>query len=136
MPQALHDRIAPLYDERLGQVVMAAMANWPNGANPTPVALNPQVGAAPQFGALMSDVRVIVLHATEGWPRRARASEDYLPKYTVPGTADPGQGPQLHIAGDGTVFRMIDLPRVTWHSRYVNAWSLGIETGNLIHKAD
>jgi N-acetylmuramoyl-L-alanine amidase len=93
---------------------MAGQANWPGNG----------------FGQPMAEVRSMVAHLTEGWPRRETVST-FINRYTVPGTAKRGIGPQFQVTGDGTVFRLIDMPRITKHASFVNGWSIGVETNNL-----
>jgi N-acetylmuramoyl-L-alanine amidase len=102
---------------------------WPfaTAANPTNSALG--------WGDVIADVRTITVHATAGWPRRERVNE-FVKQYLVDGVPKRGIGPQFHIAGDGTVFRIIDLPRTTWHAEWTNGWSVGSETGNPLDSDD
>lgn len=114
MTQALIDRLAPYLHEEPATRVMAGSAHWLAGS----------------FGNVMNDVRSLVVHMTAGWPSRNRA-EGFVDRYIVPGTDKRGLGTQYYLAGDGTMIRLIDLPRRTGHASYVNTWALGIEIGNL-----
>lgn len=93
---------------------MAGQANWSGG----------------NFGRPLAEVRSIVAHLTAGWPRR-QVVNTFVDRYIVPGTPRRGIGPQFHVSGDGSVFRLIDMPRRTGHGEFVNGWALGVETGNL-----
>jgi hypothetical protein len=96
---------------------------WPGApvANPT--------NSASGWGVVIGDVRTITVHVTAGWPRRERVNE-FINQYLVEGVGNRGIGPQCHISGDGTVFKIVDLPRLTWHAEWTNGWSVGVETGN------
>jgi hypothetical protein len=113
----LLQRLIPQYDESFAARVMspAGQANWPAGGS---------------FGRPIAHVQTICAHFTAGWPRRDVAA-NFVARYIVPGTAARGEGPQHYISGDGTVARLIDLPRRTGHAEWINSWSLGVETGNL-----
>ena len=118
MPSDLLDRLTHQYDETPAARVMSAtgQAGWPAGS----------------FGRQMDEVRSILVHLTAGWPRRDSANT-FVNRYTNP-DSDPnfrGIGTQFYISGDGTVARLIDIPRRTSHAGFVNNWSLGVETGNL-----
>ena len=91
----------------------AGQANWPG---------NP-------WGTVIADVRTITVHVTAGWPRRERV-EEFVRQYITNVPNNRGIGPQCHISGDGTVFRIVELPRLTWHAEWTNGWSVGVETGN------
>ncbi|MGN6106370.1 MAG: N-acetylmuramoyl-L-alanine amidase [Kofleriaceae bacterium] len=121
MTQVLLDRLAVFYDESWASRIMAGSANWPQQHQPV---------RAYDFGVAISDLKTIVPHMTAGWPSRNKASS-WLQLYTTQGIARWGEGPSFFVSGDGTVARLIDMPRVTWHASFVNQWSLGIETGNL-----
>lgn len=121
MTQALLDRLGVFYDESWAATIMAGVANWPPQHNPV---------RANDFGAVIADVKSIVPHVTAGWPSRNKAAS-WVHLYTTQNVARWGFGPSFFISGDGTVARLIDVPRVTWHATFVNAWSLGIENGNL-----
>lgn len=114
MPTDLLFQLDPVYEQTTVAVpVMNGRANWPGN----------------NFGRSV-DVSAIVVHFTEGWPRRDVVT-DYIGRYTNSSHGKYGIGPQFHIAGDGTVFRTIDLPLQTGHARGVNGRTLGVETGNL-----
>jgi hypothetical protein len=110
--------LTPWYDETPAAEVMDPV-NQPNWV-------------AGNFGANIAHVRSVVTHITGGWPRRERA-RDFVRRY-IDRTYNPpghrGLGPQFLISGDGTCFRLINLPRRTGHATFVNEWALGVETGN------
>lgn len=118
MTRALRDRLAVVYDVSPAATVMAGTANW----------------HARSFGDPIADVRTIVPHITAGWPSRNKVRE-FVTQYTTRNIARWGEGPQFYVAGDGTAFRVIDVPRVTYHATFVNSWSMGIESGNLFATA-
>src|SRR5687767_14926751 len=113
---ALLQRLRPQYDEAPAIRVMspAGQANWPGGS----------------FGQAIAHVQTICAHLTAGWPRRDTAA-NFVARYIVAGTAKRGLGTQFYISADGTVARLIELPRRTGHAEWINGWSLGVETGNL-----
>lgn len=89
--------------------------------------------AGSSFGAAVSPVNSIMAHFTAGWPRRD-AANNFVSRFTT--NAEPtfhGIGPQLYISGDGTIARLIqiDPPLHTGHAEWLNAKSVGVETGNL-----
>ena len=123
MPSVLASNLAAVLSENPATRVQNESANWPG---------NP-------FGTAMNEVRSIMVHVTAGWPPREKA-EDFVRLYIGPppnASARPnaGMGPQYFISGDGTAFKLIDMPSVTWHGNHMNAWSIGVETGNLSHVA-
>src|SRR4051794_15395096 len=79
------------------------------------------------IGAQINDVRALVVHETSGWPARAKQDHFDISYINAGGT---GEFTQLMIAGDGTVFLGVELPRKTWHGNFVNHWSLGCETAH------
>jgi hypothetical protein len=125
MPDKLLARLTPWYDESYAATVMAAQPV--PGVPPAPGA---PTWVGPPFGSVLAQVRSIVAHMTAGWPRRDSANV-FVNRYTVPGTPKRGIGTQFYISGDGTVARLIDLPRRTGHASFTNSWSLGVETGKL-----
>ena len=121
MPSELLDRLNPIYDETLAADVMAHQSDWKSG-----------------WGNEIDPVLRIVVHETAGWPRRSRAA-NLKERYEWSGgpnstntcpTSKCGIGTQLFISNDGTVARLIDLPRETWHAPHVNGSALGVETTN------
>ena len=108
-------RLQPWYDESPANDVLA------KGNHPT-------TGG---FGATLTDIRAIVTHVTEGWPRRERV-KDFVKQYTGGnGVAKAGIGPQLFVTGDGTAMRVFELNRKTFHASYLNRRAIGVETANL-----
>jgi hypothetical protein len=112
MPTTLLNRLTPLQDETPATAVMTGHANWMAG-----------------WGGEMAEVRSLTVHVTAGWPRRD-TSQMFVLRYIVPGTDDRGIGTQYYVSSDGTVLRLIDLPRSTWHAEFQSGYSLGVETGN------
>jgi N-acetylmuramoyl-L-alanine amidase len=126
MSTALLTRLAVVYDDTPAQQVMAGSADWRNGANPA-------AGTA-SFGAVINAVRSVVVHQTAGWPSRNKAQSfvrRFITRNAMDGTKDVwGIGPQYYLSSDGSVFRLIDMPRVALHGTFTNGWSIGVETGN------
>ncbi|MEZ4301380.1 MAG: N-acetylmuramoyl-L-alanine amidase [Polyangiaceae bacterium] len=121
--RALRTRLDRFLDDSIAQKVRNRDNDWPSGKNPA-------VGSS-SFGAEMTDVRTIMVHATAGWPSRTKA-ETFFNRF-VDKTADRyGHPAQFYIPHDGTVYWLIDLPRLTWHGNHTNEWSIGVETGNLL----
>ena len=114
MPSSLLTRLQPVYDETPAARTMALQHNWPNTT----------------FGDVMAEVVSLVVHSTDGWPSRSGA-DSFVARYTVPTAESRGIGTQFYISSDGTVFRLIDLPRRTHHGEFINGWSCGAETGHL-----
>lgn len=110
----LLQRLLPQYDQTYAAQVMGGAATWPGGS----------------FGNRLAHVQTLVAHLTAGWPRRDGA-DTFVAQYIVPGTPKRGIGPQFYISGDGTVAKLIDLPRRTGHGEWINSWAIGVETGNL-----
>jgi hypothetical protein len=107
-------RLLPWYDETPAAKVRA-LGNHPTSSG---------------FGATFN-VRAIVTHVTEGWPRRERV-EEFVRQYTGGNSVTKaGLGPQLFVSGDGTAMRVFDLNRKTGHASYVNRRAIGVETANL-----
>lgn len=136
MSEALRARLAVVFTDEPSERVMDGDAHWRGGPNPPDMA-EPPTGRE-RFGSLMSDVRAVVVHFTEGWPPREKAEEfvrRFIPNpHPAPGTAAHGKwgvGTQYFIAGDMTVAQLIAVPRKTNHAEFVNNWTLGVETGNL-----
>src|SRR4051812_22365308 len=119
MPNALLNRLRPLYDESPAPRTMAGSAGWPHGTHDT-------------FGNVIPDLRSVVVHTTAGWPTRDKAS-DFVTRYTDQAHAAGhyGIGPSFYIAGCGTTYRVVDLPLITYHGEFVNGWSIGVEAGQL-----
>ncbi len=81
----------------------------------------------PHFRDGMDEVFTLMVHETDGWPSRNKV-QGWVNGYThSPGN---GVGPQTAIASDGTVTQIMEYPRVTWHAEFLNARSLGTETGH------
>jgi hypothetical protein len=119
MPSKLESRLAPCFSAEPAERVMNGRGRWPGG-----------------FGEVMNQVRSVIVHLTAGWPPLEKADE-FVKQYIGP-PANPRQrkkagiGPQYFIPGDGTVLRLINMPRVTWHGNDpFNNWAVGVETGNL-----
>ncbi|MGH9752195.1 MAG: hypothetical protein ACREA2_05370 [Blastocatellia bacterium] len=118
MPSELEARLAAFFSREPATRVMSHSARWPDG-----------------FGSDMNEVRAIMAHVTDGWPRRERV-EEFVTQFIGPPN-DPavrpnaGVGTQYFLAGDGTVLETIDMPSVTWHGNHTNNWAIGVETGNL-----
>ena len=116
MPSALASRLDTVISEEPMTRVVGGSAWWPGG-----------------FGGLLNEVRSVVLHLTAGWPPRSNV-EDFVGRYIGAAATGPlgGVGPQYFIVGDGTVFRLINMPSITWHAQYpINNWGIGVETANL-----
>lgn len=119
MPSELESRLGVYLTSDAATRIMAGSAHWP--AN---------------FGTAIDDVRSLIVHLTAGWPARERV-EEFVTRYIGPpdnpgNRRSAGVGPQYFIAGDGTVFRLIDMPSVTWHAfDPYNTWAIGVETANL-----
>ena len=115
MATALLARLRPVYDEGPAARTMAGSAGWRPG----------------RFGDAIADVFALVVHETAGWPSRDKA-DSFVRNFTNSAAGDDwGIGTQFYISSDGTVFRLIDLPRKTGHAEFINAWSMGVETGHL-----
>lgn len=131
MTLALFARLNRFLDEAPAAEVMspANRAHWIHGPNPAD-------DQDDQFGSMQSEVRRIMPHATEGWPTRAKY-RTFTRRYTVPGTPARGIGTQYYISGDGTVMRLIEVPRMTFHAgdQEINYRTIGVETGNCMNKA-
>ena len=114
MNSELRLRLDRWYDEEPAARVMQGSANWPPG-----------------FGSHMrpEEICCLVVHQTGGWPSRTR-QEEFVQRYIDPAADDRGIGTQFFIADDGTVARLIELPRVTWHVPSRSARSLGVENAN------
>ncbi|HEV2700342.1 MAG TPA: N-acetylmuramoyl-L-alanine amidase [Steroidobacteraceae bacterium] len=118
---ALWARLQPRFDDtpRTNHVETAAgQHNWPVSNFP------------PTFGADIADVRSVVVHCTSGWPTHDKTNE-FVRQYTVHGTPKAGIGPHFYMPHDGKVYRLLSENKVCWHATYVNAWAIGVETGNL-----
>lgn len=122
MPSALQDRLGVVFTDDPATRVMASSAQWPGG-----------------FGGILNEVRSVVVHVTVGWPARLKA-EEFVTQYIGP-PANPavrpkaGIGTQYFLSGDGTVFNLIGMPRITWHGNFTNNWAIGVETGCLEYSA-
>jgi hypothetical protein len=77
--------------------------------------------------APIRDVRAIVVHETSMPASRAQGTTMLTGQL---GAGGHGETTQLFVAGDGTVLLGMELPRQTGHATFVNAWSLGSETGH------
>ena len=83
----------------------------------------------------IAEVFTLIVHETDGWPSRNKASS-WVTGYTSPHSAvtavenKNGGGPQMAVAADGTVAQVMGLPFLTWHAEFLNGRSLGIETGH------
>jgi hypothetical protein len=149
VPIELLDPVIDVLDDGPANEVMRLQANWRPGP----------------FGRVFNDVRTIIPHHTAGWPSRAKSDgfvKRYtVVQYgeTANGMVAPcpncppdnqkiadagceckwGIGPQYYISMDGTISRLIsythDEARITYHAGYVNATSLGVETGSLFRTA-
>jgi hypothetical protein len=92
----------------------------------------------PGFGRDITDVKSVVVHCTTGWPTQDKA-DDFVRRYTDPNYPDPqhpkpherGVGPHFYLPYDGKVYRLLSENKVCWHATYINAWAIGVETGNL-----
>jgi N-acetylmuramoyl-L-alanine amidase len=113
MASALQSRLAAIFDDGPQTDVMAGSASWPGGS----------------FGALMEEVRSVVMHTTAGWPTAEKA-QAFVKRY-IESASPRGGGTQYFVPGNGAVYGLIDMPRVTWHASHVNTWAIGIESGNL-----
>jgi hypothetical protein len=123
MPSELLTRLGVIFNDEPQRRVMAGSARWAGGG----------------FGAIMNDVRSVMVHVTVGWPARLKG-EEFVTQYIGPPAnaavrPKAGIGTQYFIAGDGTVVGLIDMPSVTWHGNHMNAWAIGVETGCLEYSA-
>jgi len=84
------------------------------------------------FADAIADVRAFVVHETSGWPTRLHGGNMFDRAFFGGAThaAHTGEVTQLYVAGDGTVMLGMTLPLQTFHANFVNAWSLGSETGH------
>ena len=118
MPSALQTRLGSVFSNDAQTRVMAGSAQWVAG-----------------WGTIIDDVRSVVVHLTAGWPPREKVEEfvkQYIgPPANVAARPKAGIGPQYFVPGGGTVYGLIDMPRLTWHGNHVNNWAIGVETGNL-----
>jgi hypothetical protein len=119
-------------------IVRNTVAHWPAGDNG-------------QFGSQINNLQSIVIHETSGWPSYASANNmegihnclhlEYKWKTpAAPGVPhwedNRGVGSQYFIEPNGTIFTLIGEhdfagdPRVTWHARPMNYYSIGIENAD------
>jgi hypothetical protein len=75
----------------------------------------------------MTEVFTLMVHETDGWPSRNKA-QSWVNSYTS--NTGAGLGPQTAVFYDGTIIQVMGYPRVTWHGEFLNARSLGTETGH------
>jgi N-acetylmuramoyl-L-alanine amidase len=118
---ALWTRLQSRFDDTPRNNVETAPgpAHWPTDAHGKVI-----------WGLDVTDVRSVVVHCTSGWPTHDK-SNDFVKRYTVPGTAKRGIGPHFYMPYDGTVSRLLSENKLCWHAEYVNNWAIGVETGNL-----
>jgi hypothetical protein len=118
MPSALESRLDAVYSEEPATRVVSGSARWPGG-----------------FGGVLNEVRSVVVHMTAGWPSRDKVEEFVLRYIGPPAVAtreQAGVGPQFFVVGDGSAYRLIDMPSITWHAQDpINNWSIGVELANL-----
>ncbi len=137
----------------------AGQAGWPAGQ---PRFGNVIPASPPLPAAGQQDVKVVIVHGTEGWPARNKATQ-FVHRYTIQfegesqvGEVHPcaachgapagaaagcsckwGIGPMYYVSNDGTIARLMssqeDEALLTWHAEFMNDRSIGVETGNLFN---
>jgi hypothetical protein len=121
MPQALLNRLDPVYSTDPENKVVSERAHWAHWQHPPP-----------QFGDRIDDVRAVVVHETSGWPTSSHGENMFYREFFGGEThaRHGGETTQLYVNGDGTVLLGMTLPLVTGHATFVNGWTVGSETGH------
>jgi hypothetical protein len=108
--KALLSRLQAVFDDSHAAAITSA-PNHPGGS----------------FRNGMPQVFTLMVHETDGWPSRNKAQK-WVKNYTK--SPGDGTGPQTAVFYDGTVIKVMGYPLLAWHGEFLNARSLGTETGH------